>query len=119
VEVEAHRPHARSVELADLLIRGAVKRNDADEPGPEPLQRILQPTKGGLTLLWYHSFRLYYYRGVRPPLEGAGDDGSAGDVETGGRGAVVVDGERVRDVALVGDERNARVDDVEVAVEDS
>ena len=52
-------------------------------------------------------------------LEGASDDGSAGDVEARGRGAVVVDGERVRDVALVGDERKAWVDDVEVAVEDS
>ena len=52
-------------------------------------------------------------------LERTRDDCAAGDVEAGGRGAVVVDGERVRDVALVGDERKARVDDVEVAVEDS
>jgi hypothetical protein len=52
-------------------------------------------------------------------LEGAGYDGPAGDVETGGRGAVIVDGEGIRDVALVGDEGKAWVDDVEVAVEDS
>jgi hypothetical protein len=51
-------------------------------------------------------------------LEGAGHDGSSEDVEIGGRCAVVVDGEGVRDVALVRDEREARVDDVQVRVED-
>jgi hypothetical protein len=51
-------------------------------------------------------------------LEGAGDDGSAGDVKGRGGGAVVLDGEGVRDVALIGDEGESRIDDVQVRVED-
>jgi hypothetical protein len=51
-------------------------------------------------------------------LERAGDDGSSDDVHAGRAGAVVVDREGLRHVALVRGQREAGVDDVQVRVED-
>lgn len=51
-------------------------------------------------------------------LEGAGDDRAAHDLEMGGPVSVVVDGERGRQVPLVGHQREPRVDDVQVRVEE-
>ena len=51
-------------------------------------------------------------------LEGAGDDRAARDVELRGPVAVVGDRERLGQKALVGDQREARIDHVEVRVED-
>jgi hypothetical protein len=51
-------------------------------------------------------------------LEGAGDDGPSDDVQAGRGRSVVVDGEGLWHVPLAGDQRKARVDDVQVRVED-
>ena len=51
-------------------------------------------------------------------LEGPADDGAARDVQPGDPRAVVGDRERLGQEALIRDQREARIDHVEVRVED-
>jgi hypothetical protein len=100
MQVEAHGAHAGGVERADLVVRdGRRELRDADEAGPQPRERVEQ-------------VRLVV------GLERAGDDGAPDDLEPGRARPVVGDRERLRRVALVGDQPKPRVDDVEVAVEE-
>jgi hypothetical protein len=97
-EVEAHTPDAGGVERADLLVGdGRRQLGDAHERRPEPFEGIEQ-------------VRLV------EPLEGATHHGATGDAQAGGARSVVVDGEGSRSIAA--DQREPRVDDVQVAVED-
>jgi hypothetical protein len=99
-EVEPERPHPRLVEPHDLVVtdRGRQLRHPR-EARPEPGQRV-------------HKI------GLVEPLEGPGDDRATGHTETRDAGAVVVDGERVRQPALARDQGEARVDHVQVGVEE-
>ena len=99
-EVDPEGAHAGRGERQDLVV-GDVRRDvgDADEARPELLERVDEV-------------------GLVVGLEGAGDDGAAGDVELRRARAVVGDRERLRQEALVGDQREARIDHVEVRVED-
>jgi hypothetical protein len=97
-EVEAHATHAGGVERADLLVVGGRRQlGDAHERRSEAIERVEQVA-------------------LIEALEGARDDSAAGDAQAGRSRAIVVDGERFRPVAA--DQREPRVDDVQVAVED-
>jgi hypothetical protein len=99
VQVESHGTHAGPVERPDLLVGDCGRElGDADEGGPEPLERVNEV-------------------GLVERLERAGDDGAAADAEGGGGLPVVVDREGRRNVPAICDQREAWIDDVQVAVE--
>jgi len=97
-EREPHGAHPGRIELADLVVRDrGLQLRHADEARAEPLERVEQ-------------VRLV------EPLERPRDDRAADDLDRGRTAAVVLDRERLWPV--VPDEREPRVDDVQVAVEE-
>jgi hypothetical protein len=97
-EREPHGARPGRIELADLVVRDrGLQLRHADEARAEPLERVEQ-------------VRLV------EPLERPRDDRAAEDLDRGRTAAVVLDRERLWPV--VPDEREPRVDDVQVAVEE-
>jgi hypothetical protein len=100
VEVGAEGADARRVQRQDVLLgRLGGELRDAQEPGPELGERRAQPP-------------------LVERLERAGDDGAAGHAQVRGARAVVGDGEGPGHEPLVGDQREPRVEDVQVRIEE-
>ena len=98
-QVEPQAPHAPPVQAGDVAVAGVlVELDDAHPPGSEFGQGSDEV-------------------GLVRALEGAADHRAAGDIEAGHAGAVVVDGERRWQVAVVLDQREPRIDHMDMGVE--
>ena len=119
-----HREDARELVQPDRLVP-VIAQHLPQPKHPRRVEPVLRHNKGGLTPLCYYSSRLWYYRGVRPPLEcwaaspalgsGWGEGEGDRDVEGGSReGWLQRRGEGRR---VVG-EGGAPMDDLAAVVDD-
>ena len=115
-------PLGQGLQVLDFL-RAAPFQVEADRPDPQAVQsQHLGVRDAGRQLGDSDKGRSQRGQGIDQVLlvqglEGTGDHRAAGQLQVGGALQVVSAGEVFREVAVVGNQRKASVDDVEMAVE--